>query len=132
MFYTFQPELAAIMALIHHLQHTVLLLIILECKSMNIGAWRTIFYHQEHHRHPHYHHHHYHHHMEINSQHSHPIRSSSSNNGGGIRYAAKQRSFNQIYKVIVGNPFVHAKNIYAKTAIYPRTPVWNFKNDVPA
>lgn len=109
------------MARNHRVQYFVLLLIIWECKSMDIDAWWTISDQQEHH-------YHYFYHMEMNNRHLHPISSSSTSTSG--RYATKQRSFNQIYKVIVGNPFLHPKNIYAATAIYPRTPVWNFKKDV--
>lgn len=107
------------MAVYHYFQHFALLLVILGCKSINIDGWWTICDH---------HFHHHQHYVEMSSRYSHPIGSGS---GGSGSYATKHRSFNQIYKVIVGNPFVHTKNIYSKTAIYPRTPVWNFKKDVP-
>lgn len=69
--------------------------------------------------------------MKVNSQLSYRFSSNGHSRRGGSR-GTQQRSFNQIYKTIVGNPYIHAKNIYAKAAIYPRTPVWNFKNDAIA
>lgn len=102
----------------HHSQPLLLLLIvILDCKWTNVDAWWTAFnHHQSHH----------HYRIETNSRYFPLIINGGSDRGRG---APKQRSFNQIHKIIVGNPFIHPKNIHAKTAIYPRTPVWNFKKD---
>lgn len=43
------------------------------------------------------------------------------------RIKSIQRSYNSIAKVITGNPYIHHRNIYSKTDIYPRQPFWNFK-----
>lgn len=39
----------------------------------------------------------------------------------------RHRTYNQITKIITGNPYVHyGGNIYKKTSIFPRQPFWSF------
>lgn len=38
----------------------------------------------------------------------------------------KKRTYNSITKIITGNPYIHPRNIYGKTSIYPKQPFWHF------
>lgn len=40
--------------------------------------------------------------------------------------SVQHRSYNAIAKIITGNPYIHYRNIYKKSSIYPRQPFWHF------
>lgn len=42
------------------------------------------------------------------------------------RNTLRTRSYNAIAKIVAGNPYLHHRNIYGRTSIYPRQPFWTY------